>query len=241
MRVLILAAGDATRWGNYLGVPKHLAPLIGEPILHRTVRLIRELAPDADVRIVVKDKRDPLYDVPGSRRYKARLNPGNGDADKFLSSRHLWDPQDRTIVLYGDCFFTREALHTILTAEPVDGWWFVGRFGQSSFTGCVGGECFAFILDPPGHHRFEAALHRVADLWRDGVIARCGGWETYRALHGLPDDQILEYIGTDGSNRNPNLGHCTVVDDWTEDLDAPSDWKNWCWHYAQAPEERRPV
>ena len=37
---LRIADGDGTRWGNYLGVPKHLAPVDGVPILYRTVRLL---------------------------------------------------------------------------------------------------------------------------------------------------------------------------------------------------------
>ena len=41
MRIVILCAGDATRWGGYLGLPKHLVPIHGEPLLHRTVRLLR--------------------------------------------------------------------------------------------------------------------------------------------------------------------------------------------------------
>lgn len=35
-RVLILCAGDGERWGEYLGVPKQLAPIRGVPLLLRT-------------------------------------------------------------------------------------------------------------------------------------------------------------------------------------------------------------
>lgn len=233
MRILILCAGDQTRWGNFQGVPKHLVELIGEPILHRTVRLLSELAPDADVRVVVKNPKDNTYKVPGSKRAGAKLDPGNGDADKFLSSAHLWDTKGRTVLLYGDAFFTREALEKILTADTQGGWWFAGRFDGSRTTGAKGGECFAFILDPDGHEVFRAALDRVVTLRKTGVIPRNGGWETYRALMGVEDEKILEHFG-DGSPKNPNLGHCTVVDDWTEDFDSPTDWHEWCWHYAHA-------
>lgn len=233
MRILILCAGDQTRWAGFQDVPKHLVKLVGEPILHRTVRLLSELAPDADVRVVVKNPKDNTYKVPGSKRAGAKLNPGNGDADKFLSSQHLWDPKGRTILLYGDVFFTREALEEILTADTQDGWWFAGRFDGSRTTGAKGGECFAFILDPEGHEAFRAALDRVVTLRKDGTIPRNGGWETYRALMGVPDERILETWG-DGSPKNPNLGHCTVIDDWTEDFDHPDDWHQWCWHYAHA-------
>lgn len=244
MRVLIICAGEATRWGDFGGGPKHLVKLIGEPILHRSVRLIRELAPDADVRVVVRDSKDPRYKVPGARRAQARLTPENGDADKFLSSAHLWDTQGTTVVLYGDLFVTREAMASILTTttDLPDGWWFHGRFDGSTITGHKGGECFAFTLHgPEGHDAFRAALERVSALYQAGTISRCGGWETYRALMGVPDDEILRFWPDGVSTHNLNLGHCTVVDDWTEDMDHPDDWHEWCWHYAHALAESRPT
>ena len=34
-----MADGEGKRWGNYLGIPKHLIEIDGEPIIKRTVRL----------------------------------------------------------------------------------------------------------------------------------------------------------------------------------------------------------
>lgn len=226
MRILILAAGEATRWGNYRGVPKHLVPLCGEPILHRTVRLIGERRPDADVRVVVRDMSDKRYLVPGAKRATARLDPANHDADKFLSSRHLWDPKGRTVLLYGDCFFTDEAMDQILSDEPYeDGWHVYCRFDGSSITGAPGGENWAHVIDPEAHDIYEANLHRITQLRRDGVIWRNGGWEQYRAMCGLPDNRLLDHT---------DHGHATVIDDWTEDMDTPADWDEWCLRWARA-------
>ena len=119
MRVIIRCAGGNRRWGNHLGVPKHLAPINGETLLGRAVRLTNELAPDADVRVVVRDLSDRRYLIPGSRRSTYKPTPDNGDVDKIASSEHLWDPKGRTVVMFGDVWWDRPDLASILT-DPVD-------------------------------------------------------------------------------------------------------------------------
>lgn len=230
-RALIIAAGDGTRWGNHLGVPKHLARLCGEPILHRTVRLASRYTDD--IVIVVSDLDDTRYDVPPARRELAKLNPANHDADKFLSSRHLWADDRRTIILYGDVFFTDDAMRRIFDSRPHDdGWHAYVRFDASHITGAPGGENFAHVIDPPAHHAYETNLHRIVRLRQDGTIWRNGGWEQYRAMAGLPDDQLLHHA---------DHGHATVIDDWTEDLDYPADWDGWCWRWAHTDPAHRPT
>lgn len=61
---IIICAGDATRWGNYLGVPKHLIEIEGERLLDRTVRLLRERG-ITDIFIVVK-RPSKKYRVEGA-------------------------------------------------------------------------------------------------------------------------------------------------------------------------------
>ena len=42
MKYIIMADVDGKRWNNYIGIPKHLIEINGEPILARTVRLLKE-------------------------------------------------------------------------------------------------------------------------------------------------------------------------------------------------------
>lgn len=229
-RALIICAGEQERWKNHLGMPKHLAPLCGEPILHRTVRLARQYT--SDVRVIVKNMGDDRYKVAGARRAAAKLDPSNYDADKFLSSRHLWSGTGRTVILYGDVWFSDAAMAQIFDPGPLqDGWQVFCRFGGSSITGAPGGENFAHVIDPPAHEAYEAALYRICDLRRRRVIWRNGGWEAYRAMCGLPDDMLLKHA---------DYGHATVIDDWTEDMDEPGDYDGWCWRWAHADPATRP-
>lgn len=221
-RIIIICAGEATRWKSHLGVPKHLIPIAGEPLLHRTVRLLRNLGVK-DIQIVSKD--DPRYKIPGSNQFVPVLNPKeNADADKFLSSRELWNDKGRTIVLYGDVFFSLEAMTAIIRSEETD-WTLFCRPEASRITGHKWGECFAISFYPESHDEMTVQLRRTATLWKTGKISRCGGWELYRAMTGRPDDKI----------RHPHTmtTNFIKIDDFTEDFDSPEDYELWIARYKR--------
>lgn len=237
MRVIIPCAGDGTRWGNFQDVPKHLAVLRGEPLLHRTVRLVRGLVPDADVVVVTRDMRDRRELVDGARRSRAKLDPTRGPADKLLSSAHLWPRSGRTAVLFGDVYWTEKALGRLLLVDDRP-WVAAARFGPSSFTGCGHAELFGFAFDPTGGEVLaEAAVRLVAAAAEGRITSWSGGWQIYQVAAGVPVDDVVR--GT--AATMPDLGCSVPVDDWTDDLDAPDDWHRWCWHWARADEATRRV
>lgn len=215
MKAIIIAAGKATRWNNYLGVPKHFIEIDSEPIIARTVRLLNKYNV-ADISVVANDDR---YDIPGSSLYKPAINyADNADADKFLSSRELWSKTGRTLVLYGDCFFTEEAIETIVNYN-VREWTLFCRPHKSKITGAKWGECFCQSFYPEHIEAHEKALYRIVNLYKRKVINRCGGWEHYRAMMGRPDNMV----------RLPHTmsTNYVIIDDWTDDFDNPDDYNNW--------------
>ena len=213
MRAIIICAGEAKRWANHLGVPKHLVPVDGEPILNRTVKLLEQNGV-ADIHIVSKD--DPRYDVDGAEQYIPELNYAeHADADKFLSSKALWNREGRTVVFYGDVYFTQAAI-TVICHYAKTEWTLFCRPNKSSYTGSPWGECFAQSFYPHDIPKHETALHRIARLYKRGVINRCGGWEHYRAMIGLPDNKIRSKI----FKRN-----FVEIDDFTDDFDYPEDYE----------------
>lgn len=219
MRAIIICAGEAKRWGDYLGVPKHLIQINNEPLLHRTVRLLRENGTD---EIYIVSKPDPRYWVPGTVQYKPELNyQSNADADKFLSSKSLWSDTGRTVVFYGDVFFTDEAMTTICSYEGRE-WTLFCRPKGSDYTGTPWGECFAQSFYPEHLRAHEAALHRIARLYKRRLINRCGGWEHYRAMIGLPDNKIRSKIMKENH---------VVINDFTDDFDYPEDYQRFIERY----------
>lgn len=116
MKAIIIAAGQATRWNNHLGVPKHFAPVDGEPILHRTVRLLCERGV-RDINIIAKPG-DNRYLIPDTVTHTPKTRLDFGDADKFLSSRDLWDTDGRTTI--GRWDVTQHVIGSNLVA--IDDW-----------------------------------------------------------------------------------------------------------------------
>jgi hypothetical protein len=213
---IIICAGEATRWQNYKGVPKHLIEINGEKILERTVRLINKYS-KAKVYVVGRGN-DERYKIKGSAYYEADLNPDNFDADKFLSSKKLWNKNGRTIVFYGDCYFTDEAVKTIMEYKGKD-WILFARYGSSQFTGCEWGECFAQSFYPKDIKRHEDALYTLADMKRRGELDTCGGWQHYRIMDGIDPKNHA---------RGDNFYE---IDDFTDDFDYPKDLDRWYEHF----------
>lgn len=210
MRTIVIAAGSGTRWGNYLGTEKHLVPVLGERLLDRTARLFAEFS---EVHVVGLDER---YETPYSTLHVlSDVWPTGTDADKFLSSEHLWAKDDTTIVAYGDVFFSDAARGQIETVAGLGVWRLVSRLSESKFTGTPHGECFAQILPVGEQERHREMLYRVADLRLSGRLRRCGGWEHYRLMAGGDPKVHADY------------GVRLEVDDWTEDFDYPQDFDSW--------------
>lgn len=216
MRIVILCAGEASRWGGHLGRPKHLLPINGEPILHRTVRLLRELRPDADVYIAARPEDLADYTVPGAVTFEADLQPARFDADKFLSSLRYWAERGDTVLLYGDCFFTRDALATITSQPPVQDWELFARFSGSAITGSQWPECFAFRLSHAFQERFVHVGEELVEAYARRLLRRIGGWEFYAALSGQ-DPTSPAVFGE----------YACAIDDWTEDFDTPAEFSAW--------------
>lgn len=210
-RIVIIAAGDATRWGNYLGVNKHYAKIAGEPIIERTVRLLLDRGL-TDVWVVSKD-----YQIAGVNNYHPKLNPKNHDADKFLSSKDLWHPKKRTIVVYGDVYFTESAIDQILNNDN-DLYRLYCRPKANRRFKYPYGECFAISFHPQDHKLLLYNLKRLVHLYRADVIKRIGGWELTRLMADVPIGQI--------HTHKYWLVNYYVIDDETNDIDYPSDYEN---------------
>jgi choline kinase len=194
--VFILSAGDGARWGNYLGVPKQLAPVNGEPILFRTIRLLRERGIENIVITV------PELNYFGELPCEQVVGIKEIDIDKFLNVKHLVN--DSALFIFGDVYFTENALDIILRDHNEI--MFFGRRRESILTGKPGGEIFAI---KGNKHLLEKALELRAMA---PLLKRCSEWELYRLYNGYPlDVYMVDEKFTD-------------IDDLTEDFDFPIDY-----------------
>ena len=208
MRVIIMCAGNGTRWGNYLGVPKHFVTVDGKMLLHRTV----EQFLGHDIFIVANSN---MYSVEGTTLYHPIHNHKNANADKILNSSPLWSDRERTILLFGDVYFTDEAVQKIKEFTERD-WTVFGRMKGSKITGKKWGELFAFSFYPEHIQELKNASNNALSDYKDGYVSRVQGWEIYRSWAGGDIRIHREY------------GHFIEIDDFTDDFDFPRDYDRWC-------------
>jgi len=210
-RIVILAAGEATRWDNYLDTPKHLVDVGGEPLLHRTVR---QFSPYGDIFITAPEG-DERYRIEGTELVHPEKSFHLHDAKKLLDNSHLWSDTEKTILLWGDTFFTNKAVNRINLHKPSQ-WAAYGRFGPSTITGCGYGEIFAYAFHPHMRHKIEIALYSIAVMKKYKIIGRCGGWELYRKLNNALDLEI-----------HRKYKNFIEINDATDDFDFPHDYDRW--------------
>jgi hypothetical protein len=108
-------------------------------------------------------------------------------------------------------------MKTITSSEHRDWTLFCRPYG-SEVTGSRHGECFAQSFYPEHIAEHKNALHKIANLYRQGKLRRCGGWEHYRVMSGARDDEL---------NIHAMRGRFVKIDDWTEDFDYPEDYILW--------------
>jgi hypothetical protein len=213
VRIIIAAAGPQDKWGGYLGVPSHLAPIDGRPLLHRTVG--QALCYSRDVH-VTGPPGDERYNIPGTRWHERDLS----HPSEYHSTRDLWSDTGRTVLVYGDVYFTDEAMQRI-AAESDTGFRAFGRSGASRQTGCRYGEFFAASWWPDDHASIEQHLAVALRQRTSGTSRRPVCWLLLNSMQCRP-----------AGNRLHRPPWWVEIDDLTEDFDFPADYDH---HPAARP------
>ncbi|MBE5905783.1 MAG: hypothetical protein E7277_03170 [Lachnospiraceae bacterium] len=191
MRYIIMADGKGNRWNNFHDMPKHFIKFGDETLLERTVRLIHEREKEATVYIT---SHDPRYEVKGATRYEPLNNVL--EIDRF--TEELID--DNVCFLYGDTFYSEEAMDFIVSTQVSDILFF-------------GNERSIVAIKVKDGRLFKQHVDYVRQLFTYGEIDTCKGWQVYQSFVGLPYNkkQIGEkYI---------------YIKDQTRDFNTPSDLK----------------
>lgn len=230
MQVLIPAGGASSRWAGHRGVRhKHLLEVpSGERLIGR---LIRQFGRHCDVTIIgTPDHAHPRAKLhaPEPPPVEVKMFEGN----KFYDSRSLWAGGKPTLFVFGDVWFTNQAVERIfgqLLRNMVGvqaGHHAFGREGPSKITGKPYGEMFAFAVWGAAaaggmllELEMQAAEHAI------GTLTRTAGWELYRGL--------TPGLYPEGAHAvNPK--NFTEIDDLTEDFDYPADYERWLTAFRRA-------
>lgn len=189
-----MADGEGKRWNNFLNLPKHLVLINNEPIIARTVRLLRENG-ETDIWITSRDAR---YNFAKRQEQSVR----DCEIDRFEES--LIPSNSSVCYLYGDVYYTENAIKTIVTDEHTGIHFFGSNFEIFAIKLCTSADIKLFLS-----HK-----EKVKQLYLNQKINRCIGWEIYRSLHNIPFE---EHAITD---------NYTFILDGTDDIDYPEDYEN---------------
>lgn len=187
MKYIIMAAGEGKRWNNYLGIPKHLIKINGETLLGRTTRLLKENG-IYDYIITTDDERYKEYGKTMKQSYN------DCEIDRFEKV------EESVCYLYGDVYYTEEAIKTITETKTKDILFF-------------GSMVEIFAIKVKDRSTFYQHKERIKKLYQKGKIERCIGWEIYRSLNNIPltEHQLKKrYV---------------IIEDDTDDIDYPSEYE----------------
>lgn len=212
MRWLICAAGEGSRWGAYLGVPKHLLRINDETLLQRTCRLIH--AWDQDAQIIILALSD-AYKTLGADIVVPNFTDINVHYQTLpiISALEFAGP-DRNNMLFGDVYFSEDCIRKIIDTQSKEITFF-GRQHASPITLCEYGELWAISFYGNHAQRIRSAYDILLKKFQNKEIWRVKHWELYRHLTGVP---LLEHVITH---------NFVEINDFTEDFDFPIDYDRW--------------
>lgn len=191
MKYIIMADGKGTRWANYNDIPKHFIKINGERIIDRTVRLIKERDENSEIIIT---SHDPRYEVKGAVRYEPLNNIL--EIDRF--TEELIDNNE--VFLYGDTFYSNEAIEKIIDNKAEDILFFGNRKSIVAIK-VIDGDLF------------KRHVSNVRKLYLEGKISKCIGWQVYQSFLGIKfEEKVIsdKYI---------------LLEDETEDFNSPEDFE----------------
>lgn len=204
-RVVIMAAGGGSRWNNYLGIPKQLAPVNGEPIIKRAIRLLKDRG-ITDIWVTVRAKGQ--YGDLGVREY-LNAKDNKYSIDRIYGARELAP----AIYLYGDVYYTEQAMDIILSDMHK------ARFFGRRHPGKIKAnrEIYAIKAD-------QGVIKKAMELRQqhiEGKVKNSLGGHLLIHCLGIPlNIKRREYLA-DAKLLSPLL---TDIDDETTDFDKPAEY-----------------
>ena len=162
-------------------LPKQLSVVCGEPIIKRTIRLLKENG-ITDITITSHDKR---FDNLGAIRYEPKFNDYNPADPKsaWLKAFPIELMEEPTCYLFGDVYYSENAIKTIVEKDNNDILFFCTYENKSPLYIKHHDEPLAFKVHD--FDKFKYHINRLIDMWnKDETLRRPITWELYRSING---------------------------------------------------------
>lgn len=204
MKYIIMCGGSYTKWET----PRQLLEVCGEPLVARTIRLLRENGIE-DIAISASDHRFLDFGVPMLTHQNEYTSHEYNYCDGYWCNG-FYPTEEPTCYVFGDVFFSPEAIRTIVEYETDDIMLFGSCFPYASEYPKPWIEPFAFKVVNTDH--LKAAINEVKRIDKAGGFNRRPiAWELWNVIHGGPDPN---YIVSDSYVH---------INDYTCDIDKPEE------------------
>ena len=202
MKYIVLCGGTYSAWDT----PRQLMLIRGEPVVARTIRLLRAAGVD-DIAISSNDRRFEIFGVPvlhHENNFQGYVSSGGGCwAEAFYPMR------GPACYLMGDVVFSQSAIMQIVHTHTTSIQFFASAppFAPNYIKPYA--EPFAFkVFD---QKRFREAVNFVIDNAENGIFRRRPiAWELWQVINGENVNQI-------------NFNNYVVINDYTCDIDSKED------------------
>ena len=178
MKYIIMCGGTYTDWE----IPRHLSVIKGEEIVARTIRLLRENGVD-DIAISTDNPIFEKYGLPLLKHENSYRASSKGVSGYWCDAFYPTD--EPTCYLFGDVYFSDEAVKTIVETETDDIEFFASTedFAPNYIKTHV--EPFALKVVNTDHLKKAIATtkeyERLNKFWRKPLM-----WELWTVIKDLP-------------------------------------------------------
>lgn len=205
MKYIICCGGTYPKWD----IPKPMTPIKGEPLVARTIRLLRENG-ITDIAISSNSEIFEQFGVPVLKHENKYSLPLEGRATSpWLDAFY---PMDKPVCyIFGDVVFSPEAIKTIVETQTDNIEFFASAKPLPKIYPKRWAEPFAFKVKDT--NRFFEAIEITKYLDEQGLFKRQPvSWELWQVIKNTPLNQVI-------------YTNYTVVNDYTCDIDEPKDIK----------------
>lgn len=205
MIYIIMAGGNYEKWK----MPKHLSMIHGEPLVARTIRLLRENGVE-DIAISSNNPIFEQFGVPVLRHENPYYLPKNNDA-KTPWLDGFYPMTEPVCYIFGDVVFSPNAIKTIVETQT-DSIEFFASAPPFAKNYCKEwAEPFAYkVVDIK---RFFEAIEETKEYEKQGKFYRQPvSWELWQVIKHTPLAKI-------------DYTNYTAINDYTCDIDTPEDIK----------------
>lgn len=178
MKYVILADSKSP---NTFEIPRQLTKINGEPIIKRTIRLLKENGID-DIIVTSHDSR---FDNLGVIRYEPLYNDWDhiNKTGYWLSAFPVELLNEPVTFLFGDVYYSENAIKKIVEAKPKDNLFFCTHNNNDARYIKHHDEPLAYKVIKP--NVFKSHIEKVKRLKDEGLCCREPiVWELYRSING---------------------------------------------------------